>query len=77
MLGKIFGYFKNLEYSDITNIRTREHRIEVCKGCPKYRKHFTTLWIFKKKNTPQCGLCKCIIKDKVLFENEKCPLNKW
>ena len=77
MLGKLFGAIKNIEYSDIANIRVREKRLDICKFCPYKRDDFTYLFFFKKKGVNQCGKCKCSIKDKVLFEAESCPKKKW
>ena len=77
MLGKIFGYFKNIECSDIVATTIRQLRTDICKKCINYRKDFTYLFLFKKKGVSQCGICKCGINDKTLFANEKCPINKW
>ena len=77
MLGKLFGKIKNLEYSDICNIRVREERLAICKPCKYKRDDFTYLFFFKKIGVSQCGVCKCSLKDKVLFEAESCPKKKW
>ena len=80
MLSKLFGYIRNINTdlsADIANIRKREYRLNICGGCPKRRTHTTYLWVFKKKHLPQCGVCKCVLSSKVLFEDEQCPLNRW
>lgn len=77
MLGRLFGSIKNLEYSDILNTKEKQKRLDICGSCVYFRKDFRYLFFFKKKGISQCGICKCSINDKVLFQNEKCPKNKW
>jgi multidrug efflux pump subunit AcrA (membrane-fusion protein) len=79
MLGKIYGYFKNIEYSDIVSVKLRRSRIKVCKNCVNFRKDFTYLFFFKKKEVSQCAKCKCSINDKTLFIEinvEEADINK-
>ena len=77
MLGRLFGSIKNLEYSDILSTNEKQKRLDICSSCVYFRQDFRYLFCFKKKDISQCGSCKCSINDKVLFEGEKCPKNKW
>jgi len=75
MLTKWFGIVKNLD-GNIVDKFTKAKRLSICQSCPKYRKDFKLL--FKTiPNKPQCGKCKCAINDKIIWENEKCPLKRW
>jgi len=76
LLTKLFGKAKNYA-SDILDSKSKQQRLEICESCPKYRKDFTFLLIFKKKNIPQCGICKCSINDKIIWTDEKCPKDLW
>ena len=54
LLTKLFGKAKNYT-SDILDSKSKQQRLNTCESCSKYRKDFTFLLIFKKKNIPQCG----------------------
>jgi len=74
-LFKLFGQAKNIN-SDIVVSKVKEDRLNTCKKCTYYRKDFKTLFI-KKKGVPQCGVCKCSLHDKAMWETESCPKNYW
>ena len=76
LLTKLFGKAKNYS-SDIIADKPKQARLNTCNRCPKYREDFTYLLFFKKKGISQCGICKCSINDKVIWEDEKCPVGKW
>lgn len=44
-------------------------RINICKGCPHYRKKFFVLEI--------CAMCGCFLKAKTRVVNENCPIERW
>ena len=74
-IAELFGRVKNID-SEIVSNDIKLKRMSICEGCPKYRKDFKML--FKtKKNVPQCGICKCALQAKTMWEGEQCPLNKW
>ena len=76
LLTKLFGKAKNYS-SDIAKADTQKKRLKACSKCPKYRKDFKYLLIFKKRDVPQCGVCKCAINDKIIWDDEKCPNSLW
>ncbi len=45
---------------------TAKKRLDVCKGCPRYR-----------KKTGTCNICNCIMKLKVKISKSSCPLGKF
>lgn len=74
-LFKLFGKAKNIN-SDIVDAKTKQDRLDTCKICKHYRKDFKTLFV-KKKGLAQCGVCKCALEAKTMWEKEQCPKNKW
>lgn len=61
----------------IVDDKEKYRRIAICEKCPNYRKDARVFWVFKKRDTPQCGLCKCFLLSKAIWVDETCPLNKW
>jgi hypothetical protein len=41
-------------------------RLEICKGCDRYR-----------ENSQTCELCGCYMPLKTTMANMKCPIDKW
>ena len=74
-LSNLFGKVKNLDGELATN-ELRQVRLNICKVCPNRRADFT-LFLVKKKGVAQCSICKCALDSKVLWQDEKCPKNKW
>jgi hypothetical protein len=52
--------------SGITDEKTSEERMEICKKCDSFVPMFKL-----------CNECKCFMPLKVTFANMKCPLGKW
>ena len=75
-LSNIFGQVKNIDSSICSN-KKKEVRLKVCGGCPDKRDNFRYLFLFEKKGVKQCSICKCAIDDKVIWEDEQCPRQKW
>lgn len=74
-LAKLFGQVKNFD-SDIVTNKVKEERLSICNTCPHKRADFKTLLV-KKKGVAQCGVCKCSILEKAIWESEECPKNMW
>lgn len=75
-LTNLFGKVKNIN-SDLANYREVKARKETCDLCPNQNADFKYLFFFKKKGVKQCNICKCAINDKVIWDEEQCPMNKW
>jgi hypothetical protein len=52
--------------SGITDEKTSEERMEICKKCDSFVQMFKL-----------CKECGCFMPIKVTFEKMKCPINKW
>lgn len=50
----------------VSSLKTQEHRKSICNRCPE----------FIKKDA-SCGLCGCVISDKVIDPGAKCPALRW
>lgn len=74
-LTNLFGRFKNIN-SELASYKKKQVRLGVCESCPLKKDSFRFLF-FKKEGEPQCSICGCAIHDKVLWLDEKCPLDKW
>lgn len=75
-LTNLFGKVKNIN-SELADFKTKESRLKTCDGCPLKNEDFHYLFFFKKKDVKQCSICGCALDDKVLWLDEKCPLDKW
>lgn len=75
-LTNLFGKAKNLN-SELATPRQKKVRLRLCTVCPEKRNDFVFLYLFKKKGVSQCSICKCALDDKILWNNEKCPISKW
>lgn len=66
ILSFLYGYLKNLTSKgvEIVDKETKEERLKICNNCPF-------------ENNGSCNICLCVISSKVLFSNEKCPIDKW
>jgi len=74
-LARIFGRVKNYDSNIVSRLK-QDKRKKICQGCSYYSPHFKAL--FKTiKDVPQCKSCKCAILEKIIWEAEKCPKNKW
>jgi hypothetical protein len=85
IINSLYKFFKGLMYAlkNRENIKankeTIERRKQICYGtknydaCPKLLKE--SRFIFWKKK--RCGECGCYLDEKVKFDFEKCPLDKW
>ena len=62
------GDFKELMLSD----QAQKQRMDICKACESYE--FAD-WL--EDNDPMCLECGCILKYKVMFSTDSCPLKKW
>ena len=71
----LFGKVKNIS-SEIVKNKNKKKRLSTCQKCTNYRKDFK-MFFQTKKNEPQCKVCKCALKSKTIWEDEKCPKNKW
>lgn len=45
-------------------------RLEICRGCPMYRK-------FDSIGLEQCTECKCVLGLKAKLRGADCPQGKW
>jgi hypothetical protein len=75
-LTNLFGRAKNIN-SDLATELQKKVRLRLCNVCPEKRNDFIFLYFFKKKGVSQCSICKCALLDKILWNDEKCPLEKW
>lgn len=75
-LTNLFGKVKNIS-SDLSTELTKSLRLRLCSKCPQKRNYFRYLFVFKKRGVAQCKICKCALADKVIWQDEKCPLGKW
>lgn len=74
-LARIFGRVKNYDSNIVSRLK-QDKRRKICQGCKYYSPHFKAL--FKTiKDVPQCKKCKCAILEKIIWEDEKCPIKKW
>jgi hypothetical protein len=47
-----------------SDVSTQNKRLSICAGC-------------EYKEGVQCSVCECIVRAKVLFDDETCPMKKW
>jgi len=76
------GWFRHLGILPITKeLETlAEKRFEICKACPHAEPHKLLKVIDGKMNKVgciSCTICKCPCHQKVLVQEEKCPIKKW
>jgi len=74
-LTALFGRAKNIS-SELTSYQKKLDRLDICNGCTNKKDNFKFLFI-KKKGVSQCGICKCALIDKTIWEDEQCPKGKW
>tara|TARA_B100000482_G_C12403549_1_gene218117 strand:- start:141 stop:371 length:231 start_codon:yes stop_codon:yes gene_type:complete len=74
-LTSLFGKAKNIS-SELSSYQKKLKRLNICEGCNDKRDNFRFLW-FEKEGISQCGICKCALIDKTIWEDEQCPKGKW
>ena len=71
----LFGWAKNIS-SELASYQKKLDRLDTCNKCTDKKDNFSFLFI-KKKGVPQCGICKCALYDKTIWQDEQCPKGKW
>jgi hypothetical protein len=51
----------------------RHDRERICGRCPEFNNTTKFLWW----SAPRCQICGCVLKAKISFEFENCPIAKW
>jgi hypothetical protein len=67
----LFDTFKILkgDSNEKVSDEKRKNRAYICNACPNKVSLFT--------QQEHCDICGCIIKEKIKYKDEKCPINKW
>ena len=62
----VLGVTRSIFGIGLLDIRSRNTRRAVCKGCDEYNN--------KRKS---CNICGCVVALKIRSKHENCPLDKW